>query len=115
MYNQMLIKTTTGDRIDLLHYKNYAIVNFSFEIFNEDCSEYDFSRSSQILFKLFAKQNGKTLATISMNTDSPATNIIYLYDVNQIVSQRSPRIMWHECYSVEGGVNKLLFSGVSEI
>lgn len=111
-------KVNTGARLDLEFYKGYPIINFSFEIFNDDDTDYDFSNSSAVYFRLLAKKNGTVLALIRMGLDSPTTNFIYLNDSGSspsIVIQRTPRTAWYEVYSIEGGLNKLLFEGVAEL
>lgn len=113
-----LIKVYTATRLDLKFYKGYPIINFDFEVFNDDDTDYDFSTSSGVFFKLMAKKNGKLLALLQFGLDSPTTNFIYLNDSGSspsIVSQRTPREAWYEVYSVVGGQNKLLFEGVAQL
>ena len=111
-------KVYLGDRVDLEFYQNYPIINYFFSVYNDDGTWYSFANSSGVYFKLFAKKGGSLIATIQMGLDSPPTNLIYMNDLNtspSIVHQRKGRTAWHECYSVEGGQNKLLFEGVSEL
>ena len=111
------IQVNCGARIDLQFYKGYPIVNFEFEVFNDDDTDYDFSHSSGVYLRLLAKKNGTVLALIRMGLDSPTTNFLYLNDSGSspsIVIQRTPRTAWFEVYSIEG-VNKLLFDGVAEL
>lgn len=112
-----LIQINYGDRVDLDFYKGFPIINFEFEVLNDDDSEYDFSNSSGVYFKLLAKKNGRLLTLIQMSFTSPRTNFIYLNDSGSspsIVIQRTPRTAWYEVYSIESQ-NKLLFEGVAEI
>jgi|SRR6478736_487850 len=112
-----LLKVSPSERVDLEFYKGYPVINYTFEILNEDGTAYDFTNSSGVYFKLLAKKNGSLLALISMSFSSPRDNFIYLNDSGSspsIVSQRTPRVCWYEVYSVESQ-NKLLFEGVAEI
>ena len=112
-----LIQVNAGGRIDLEFYKGFPVINYSFQIFNDDDTNYNFSNSTGVYFKLLAKKNGTLLALIQMSFSSPRDNFIYLNDSGSspsIVSQRTPRTCWYEVYSIEGQ-NKLLFDGVAEI
>ena len=113
-----VIPVNCGARVDLQFYKGYPIINFQFEIFNDDNSAYNFTASTGVFFKLLAKKNGTVLALLTMGFDSPRTNFIYLNDSGSspsIVIQRTPRAAWYEVYSIEGGRNKLLFDGIAEL
>lgn len=112
-----LVNVNYGARLDLDFYKGYPVINYTFEVMQDDCSDYDFSLSSGVYFKLLSKKNGKLLALIQMSFNNPKNNFIYLNDSGSspsIVSQRSPREMWYEVYSVESQ-NKLLFEGVAQL
>lgn len=112
-----LVQVNAGARLDLEFYKGFPVINYSFQIFNDDDTNYNFVNSTGCFFKLLAKKNGTLLALISMSFGSPRDNFIYLNDSGSspsIISQRTPRICWYEVYSVEGQ-NKLLFEGVAEI
>jgi hypothetical protein len=114
----MIAKVYTGARLDLEFYKGYPIINYEFEVFNDDDTDYNFSNSSGVFFKLLAKKNGSLLALLRFGLDSPTTNNIYLNDTGSspsIIIQRTPRTAWYEVYSVEQGRNKLLFQGVAEL
>jgi len=113
-----LIKVYTGARLDLEFYKGYAIANYEFTVYNDDDTDYDFTNSTGVYFKLLAKKNGTVLTTIQMTFDNPKTNNIYLSDAGNspsfILTTRTPRMAWYEVYSIEGN-NKLLFEGVAEL
>ncbi len=113
------IKVYTGARLDLEFYKGYNISNYEFSVYNDDDTDYDFSNSTGVYFKLLAKKNGSLIALIQMSFDNPKTNNIYLSDAGSspsfIITTRTPRTSWFECYSTEGGVNKLLFEGVAQL
>ena len=112
-----MIKVNFCTQLDLEFYKNYPIINYNFEIFNDNDTVYDFSNSTGVFFKLLAKKNGSLLALLNM-AYSVSDNFIYLNDTGSspsIISQRTPRTAWYEVYSTEGGSNKLLFYGVAEL
>jgi len=112
-----LVTVNNGARLDLEFYKGYPIINFDFEILNDDGSAYNFSNSTGVYFKLLAKKNGALLTLIPLSFSSPRNNFIYLNDSGSspsIVIQRTPRTAWYEVYSIEGQV-KLLFEGVAQI
>lgn len=112
-----MIKVNFCTQLDLEFYKNYPIINYNFEIFNDNDTEYDFSNATAVYFKLLAKKNGTVLALIPMSF-STSDHFIYLNDTGSspsIVIQRTPRTAWYEVYSVEGGINKLLFYGIAEL
>jgi hypothetical protein len=113
-------KIFTGARFDIQAFKGqYEIIDFPFEVLNDDCTPRDMDDSSGVFFKLFAKQNGKALLELEMEFDASASpdGFIYLSDGGQILALRHPRIYWYEVYSIEGSPEQpvLLFFGTLEL
>lgn len=113
------VKIFTGQRFDLEAYKGtYPIVEWEFEVLNDDCSARDMDTSGGVFFKVLSKQGGKVLLNVEMTiaATSPG-NFIYLSDDSQIVELRAPRTVWYECYSLEGSpeYGELLFYGNLEL
>jgi hypothetical protein len=112
-----LITVNAGARIDLEFYKGYPVINYDFQVLQDNCSNYDFSNSTAVYFRLLAKRNGTELALIQMSFSNPKTNYIYLNDSGSspsVITQRFNRTCWYEVYSVEGQ-NKLLFEGIAQL
>lgn len=110
----MLLKVNTGDRVDLEFMKGLPVSNYAFEILNDDCTEHDFTHSDLVVFKLYAKRNGKLLAVIPMMLDSPATNKIYLNSVSEITGLRATEY-YHVVSDTVGGKESAIFDGVSRV
>lgn len=114
----MLTKVFTSARLDLDIFKGvYEIIDFQFEVLNDDCTARDMSDSSGVFFKVLSKKNGKQLLNIEMEINASPDNYIYLSDGGEIVALRHPRTYWYECYSIEGSPEQpvLLFYGNLEL
>jgi hypothetical protein len=111
----MVFKTYKGSRLDLQHYKGKDIINYEFEILNDDGTAYDLSIYDDIIIKFFEKRHGTLLEfwdlTDGINLASPVDNFI---DWTANIDYR-PKFYYHECYGTIGTQEELLFHGVSEV
>lgn len=112
----MFVKVTLGAYLDLEFLKGFTLKEFPFEVQNNDCSAYDFSRSDGAFFAVYTKRNGKLLFALELSFASPPTNTVYLTAVQlaQIGSLRSKEY-WHVAYSLEDGERFTLFQGITLI
>src|SRR5688572_11727699 len=114
----MGVKVFTASRFDLVAFKGvYEIIDFPFEVLNDDCTARDMSDSSGVFFKVLAKQNGAQYLNLEMEINASPDNFIYLSDNGEIVALRHPRTYWYEVYSLEGSPEGpvLLFYGNIEL
>ena len=107
----MLIKTHSGVRQDLQHYKGYPIVGHEFQFLNADDSEYDFSGIQDAVMKIFQKQFGTVVKTFSIDTGEivrSGNSLIETVDESELNIRAKE--YWYETYWINADNQRILLS-----
>lgn len=112
------IKTHKGAELNLEHYKGVSVVDFVFELLDDESAALDLTVYSNIKLVLFHKRNGTEVDSFDYNSGLTVTDNLVTW--NQSITRsglyRIGLTYYHHCYGVlDGGQHDLLFYGNSEI
>ena len=62
------IKTYKGGEVNLKHYQDESVVDYWFDIMEDDGSDTDLTQYSNIKFQIFAKRKGTLIKTFDYNS-----------------------------------------------
>lgn len=113
------IKTYKGAELDLEHYKGKSIVDFEFEMLDDQDEPLDLSIYSGILLKIYAKRNGTEIDSFSIGAGLSVTDNFITWDATKVEMNlyRVGLVYYHHCYGVltSDGEEDLFFYGNSPI
>lgn len=117
-----MLKTYKGRELNLKHYKGKSIVDYWFDIEEDDDTESDLTIYSLIVLEIFAKRGGTLIETFNNNSGlTIEANRVTWNASKTIMDQfRKGLVYYHHMYGViESGENEgqqdVLFFGNSEI
>lgn len=112
-----MIATHKGARLDLQHYKGESIVDFEFEMFDDDSVALNLTVYTTIKIEMFSKRGGTLIDAWDNNSGVTITSNVINWDSSK-VRQDEYRILtyYHHCIGVlVSGQEDVLFYGNSEI
>lgn len=112
-----MIATHKGARLDLQHYKGESIVDFEFEMFDDDSVALDLTVYTLIKIQLFAKRGGTLIDTWDNNSGVTITSNVINWDATKLEMDEFRRLTYyHHCIGVRtNGQEDVLFYGNSEV
>ncbi len=112
------IKTYKGGELNLKHYQGQSIVDYWFDMIEDDDSDSDLSVYSEIQFQLFAKRNGTLIRSVDNNSGLTITGSRVNMDIVKVYMSlfRSGLTYYHHMIGVMAdGQTDVLFFGNSEM
>jgi len=112
-----MIATHKGARLDLQHYKGESIVDFEFQMFDDDSVALNLDVYTLIKIQLFAKRGGTLIRTWDNNSGVTITSSTINWDATKMQMDEFRRLeYYHHCIGVlASGQEDVLFYGTSEI
>lgn len=116
------LKTYIGGELNLRHYKGKSIVNYWFDIEEDDGSESDLTIYNRIVLELYAKRGGTLIETFDNNSGLTieGNRVIWNSSKSRMDQFRKGLVYYHHMYGViaagaNAGQQNVLFFGNSEI
>lgn len=117
-----VVKTYKGGELNLKHYKGKSIVDYYFDIEEDDGSESDLTVYNLIVLEIFAKRGGTLIETFDNNSGLTIEGNRVTWNASKAIMDqfRKGLVYYHHTYGViASGVNAgqqdVLFFGNSEI
>jgi hypothetical protein len=112
-----MIATHKGARLDLQHYKGESIVDFEFEMFDDDSVALNLDVYDQIKIEMFAKRGGTLIDTWDNNSGLTMTSNVINWDATKLEMDVFRKLTYyHHCIGVlASGQEDVLFYGNSEV
>ena len=112
-----MIATHKGARLDLQHYKGESIVDFEFEMYDDDSVALNLDVYDRIKIEMFAKRGGTLIDTWDNNSGLTMTSNVINWDSSKVRQDEYRRLTYyHHCIGVlESGQEDVLFYGNSEV
>lgn len=97
-----VIKTHKGAELNLEHYKGKSIVDFEFEMLDDEDEALDLTVYSNIFLKIYAKRGGTEIDSFDYNSGLTVVSNIISWDVDKVRMDlyRIGLTYYHHCYGV---------------
>lgn len=112
------IKTHKGAELNLEHYKGKSIVDFEFELLDDNSDPLDLTVYDRIVLETFHKRGGTLIDTFDNNSGLTILQNYVTWNASQMRMEmyRSGLTYYHHAYGIlDGGQTDLLFYGNSDI
>jgi hypothetical protein len=90
-------KTFKGTQLDLEIYQGKSTIDYPVEMLNDDGTAYDLSVYSSIVCKVYYRQHGEEIVTLTVTNVS---NFLYLDTTKAQSAALQAREYFYECYGV---------------